>query len=55
MELKDKDVENIFSEIFPSLSDKVKKALSETLARARYFVSYQDLTRYIMNMLETHV
>ncbi len=51
----DNDVEAVFAEIFPSLSGGVKKALSETLKKARYFASYQDLTRYIMSMLEGHV
>lgn len=53
--MEDRDIEEIFKELFPELSNGIRRALSETLTKARYFISYQDLNRYIMTALENHV
>jgi SPP1 gp7 family putative phage head morphogenesis protein len=51
----DKEVEEILKEITPSISDAIREAFAEIIAKARYFTTYQDLTRYVIGMLESSV
>ncbi|WP_028844721.1 phage minor head protein [Thermodesulfovibrio thiophilus] len=52
---QDKDIESALNIVLPALEAGLQKALSETLKKARYFISQQDLSRYIMSMLESHM
>ncbi|MDQ7081762.1 MAG: hypothetical protein Q9N34_01275 [Aquificota bacterium] len=48
-------VERILREILPVLLAQVEDALKDALRRAKYFVSFSDLTRYILLALEERV
>ena len=44
--------ERLFRLIYPSLESSLKDAFREVFSKARYFVSFNDLTRYILLSLE---
>jgi len=49
----DPEVEGILKKLLPDLMDSVSSALKEILRKAKYFVSFNDLTRYILLALES--
>ncbi len=51
----DKDIDRIFQLIFPAIEQKILRALSEIVEKARFFVSFNDLQRYILTTLEKHI
>ncbi len=48
-------VERILKKILPLLLSQTEEALKEALRRARYFVSFEDLTRFMLSALEEKV
>lgn len=48
-------IERILKEILPLVLSQTEEALKEVFAKARYFVSFNDLSRYIMLALEEKV
>jgi len=48
----DPDIEKLLKLVLPSLNRGFKEALEYTLARAKYFVSFEDFTRILLDKLE---
>ncbi|HID04243.1 MAG TPA: hypothetical protein EYP20_00395, partial [Aigarchaeota archaeon] len=48
-------IEGILKQILPVLLLQKEKALKESLSKATYFISFDDLTRYIIGALEEKV
>lgn len=48
-------IERILREILPLLLSQTEEALKEVFAKARFFVSFEDLTKYILSALEERV
>ncbi len=53
--IEDKDIEQIFKKIFPFIATRVSESFTHVIKRAHFFVSYNDLCKYIFIMLEDHV
>ncbi len=51
----DKDIDHVFHLLFPTLQQKIIHAFTEVIKKASFFVSFNDLQRYIFIMLEKHV
>jgi SPP1 gp7 family putative phage head morphogenesis protein len=45
-------VEKLYKLLYPSLGNSLKDALADILRKATYFISFDDLTRYILITLE---
>mgnify|MGYP000257962231 CR=1 FL=1 len=48
-------VDRLLRKILPELLQKVESALQEVFQYARYFISFNELTRFVMSALEKHV
>lgn len=51
----DKDIEQILKFIFPTIENGIVKAVSETVKKAAFFVTFEDFQRYMLLMLQEHV
>ncbi|MEJ5227197.1 minor capsid protein [Thermodesulfovibrio sp.] len=51
----DREIEEILKMLFPTLKKGMFEAVSETLKRASYFVTFQEFMKYLLSMLEQHV
>jgi SPP1 gp7 family putative phage head morphogenesis protein len=49
------DIDRILNTILPAVLQKVEEALKETFKYAKYFISFQDLQRFIISKLEEKV
>jgi SPP1 gp7 family putative phage head morphogenesis protein len=49
------DIDRILNTILPAILQKVEEALKETFKYAKYFISFQDLQRFIISKLEEKV